>query len=176
MHINTSIENSIELLNEYPSVVERYFTLRYCTKVGEQDIEHHCVMFHSNRICLISLADEHPIIKHQKSIKSIDCQVSTKVNRLDNKVSGKGKKGGQHLEPNSILCKIECEDGSVYNIYSCIKGKLVEINDNLSTDSSLLLTKPKSDGFIAIVLPQLSSIDKYKDEMLSLEQYQDFIK
>lgn len=168
---NSSIETSIELQDEYPSVTERYYTTRYTVTEPENSLNHHCIMFHSNRICLITLADNHPILKEQKVIKNIDYQVSNKVNRLDNKVSGKGKKGGQYLDPLSILCRIECEDGTEYNVYSCIQGKLVEINDGLSLDSSLLLSKAKSDGHIAIVLPKLSVIEQYKESFLTYDQY-----
>ena len=43
---------------------------------------------------------------------SVDCEVSKKVDRKVNKAVGKSKKGGQNLEPTSVLCylKVRRED------------------------------------------------------------------
>ena len=39
---------------------------------------------------------------------------STTTDRLSNKVSGKGKKGGQAVDERAILCWLECQDGTRY--------------------------------------------------------------
>lgn len=38
-------------------------------------------------------------------------------------MAGKGKRGGQQIDEQSILCAIECHDGSVYRILAGVRGK-----------------------------------------------------
>lgn len=45
------------------------------------------------RICVVCLAETHPVLKDKKKVVSVDYQFDG-VNRLCNKVSGKGKKVG----------------------------------------------------------------------------------
>ena len=99
------------------------------------------VLVHSNRICLVSLSPNHTVIKDQKKIKSLNFDVSKRLNRLDNKVKGKGKKGGQGVDERSILCHIECENGETYSVRSCVKGKLIGINQKIVQNPNLILDK-----------------------------------
>ena len=71
---------------------------------------------HFFRICVITVAPSHPLLQCKQIVK-VNFQVSTKVNRLDNKVSGKGKKGAQHLQPESLICEVTSSDGSKYSLY-----------------------------------------------------------
>ena len=45
------------------------------------------------------------------------------------------------LSETGVVCMITCTDGTTYNIYSCVKGKLVEVNDRLVNNISLLTEK-----------------------------------
>jgi hypothetical protein len=67
-------------------------------------------------------------------------------------VSGKRKKGGHYLEPNSVLGQVECDDGSFYSLRATVHGKLVEINESLSRRAQLMVDRPTSDGFLALFL------------------------
>lgn len=161
-----------ELQKAQLSVSERYYEHKYCMEIG-RDIKnvHQRVSFHSNRICLISLAENHPVIKDSKEVVRINCEVDEKIDRLKNAASGKGKRGAQKLSPDSVLCYVECSDGSNYPIYSCIKGKLVEINENLVADGNLLVQKPMAEGYIALLLPVLNCYEDIRCSMLTKEQY-----
>lgn len=172
---NTSILESLtpeQLENPFISVSDRYYDHKYCLNINSElkDI-HQRISFHTNRICLISLAEHHPIIKNNKRIVKIDCCVDGDTDRLKNAASGKGKRGAQKLTPESILCKLICEDGETYLVYSCIKGKLVEINENLMENPNLLVEKPFSEGFIALLLPVLKEYDELKASMLTKDEY-----
>lgn len=156
------IEDSYEKLDKYPTVVERYYSKYYFTPETLPPEETHCILIHSNRICLVSLAENHPIVKHQKKISKIDFQVTDKLDRLQNKVVGKGKKGAQFITQTSRLCFVECTDGTRYTIYGCVKGKLIEINEQLVSNNQLLVEKPLSDGFVAIILPHLKDVEEQK--------------
>jgi len=163
------IEKSIPDIDEpFPSVIERYYTkYRY---TDAKDGHDQLVMLHSNRICLITLAPNHPVIRDQKTISHLNFQVTSKINRLDNSVRGKGKKGGQYLDANAVLTIIECEDGSQYPVRSCVKGKLIEINDNVVKNPQMIVHHPLSKGYVAIILPKLPDGLLELKEKLTLEE------
>ncbi|CAK9290168.1 unnamed protein product [Gordionus sp. m RMFG-2023] len=91
---------------------------KYYTKIIDKDFIGNdiCLLKFSNKIIVITLAPSHPLIISDSKIKNIDFQISKKVNRLKNKVSGKGKKGAQVIKLNSLLCTIETEE-NIYKIY-----------------------------------------------------------
>lgn len=68
------------------------------------------------RICVVTVAKRHPVLNSGDVVK-VDFQVSKKVNRLDNKVSGKRKKGGQYLLPHSPLCEVTCSTGEKFSLF-----------------------------------------------------------
>eukprot|EP00058_Branchiostoma_floridae_P013972 XP_002599460.1 hypothetical protein BRAFLDRAFT_81039 [Branchiostoma floridae] len=45
-----------------------------------------------SRVCIVTLAASHPLMADGKTVARVDFQVTEKVNRLDNKVIGKGKR------------------------------------------------------------------------------------
>ena len=99
-------------------------------------------------------------------------QVSKNCDRLKNKVSGKGKKGGQGLDEKAILCFIECESGETYTIRSCIKGKLVAINQKVVENPQLILEKSPGEAHLAIILTKIpDGIAELKSRLLSEEEY-----
>ncbi|CAH1239069.1 FAM206A [Branchiostoma lanceolatum] len=128
------------------------------------------------RVCIVTLAASHPLVADGKTVARVDFQVTEKVNRLDNKVIGKGKRGAQWLQESSPLCRVTCTDNTEFTIYSCIKGKLVEVNENLINSPQLLIEKPSSEGYIAIVLPKFGESDKEMARLLSKQQYQDALE
>ncbi|XP_044269590.1 protein Abitram [Tribolium madens] len=152
-----SILDSIskEQIANFQPYYERYFEKRYCTKFSTENVNlDTCVRVHTNKICVIFLSEKHSILKKHQRIKSLNFQVSPKVNRLKNSMSGKGKRGAQLLQPESILCFIETEDGEKYPVHSGIYGKLLEINDRLSENPNLLVDD-LNEGFLAVILPDL---------------------
>lgn len=45
------------------------------------------------------------------------------------------------MDETTVLCEITCDDGSVYKICSCLRGRLVEVNTRLLEEPNLLNTK-----------------------------------
>ena len=45
------------------------------------------------------------------------------------------------MDESTVLCEITCDDGSVYKICSCIRGRLVEVNTRLLENPELLNTR-----------------------------------
>ncbi|XP_076157891.1 protein Abitram [Alosa pseudoharengus] len=160
---------------EAPSVIDRYYTRWYRTDMKGKACEDFCILQHSNRICVITLAETHPILQNGRSIKSINYQISAGCSRLNNKVSGKSKRGGQFLTEYAPLCRITCTDEVEYTIFSCIRGRLVEVNEDILTRPDLLLEKPSTEGYIAVILPKFEESKSITEGLLSREQYEEVI-
>ena len=64
--------------------------------------------------------------------------------------------GAWPLGPDSNICRITCEDGSVYMLRSCVRGRLLEVNARLLEDPGLLTRAPDTEGYVAILQPSLS--------------------
>ena len=77
------------------------------------------------------------------------------MNRLSNSTSGKGKKGAQVVEANSVLAIVECKDGTKFTVRSHVKGKLVEVNQRLVEEPGLVVSHPMTLGYVAVVLPRI---------------------
>lgn len=137
--------------------------------------EDHCILQHSNRICVITLAGSHPVLQSGKTIKSISYQISTNCSRLQNKVSGKFKRGAQFLTEFAPLCKIYCSDGEEYTISSCVRGRLMEVNENILHEPSILQEKPSTEGYIAVVLPKFEESKSITEGLLTQKQYEEVV-
>ena len=68
--------------------------------------DHVKILLHSNGICVLTLAPSHPILTRGLTVDTVDFQVSKRVNRLQNTVKGKGKKGGQFFsDDKQVWCR-----------------------------------------------------------------------
>ncbi|CAL7945278.1 unnamed protein product [Xylocopa violacea] len=169
---DTDITDMLEGVNyhgSFPTITERYFTAYYKLDV-QSPADDICVLMHSNRICMLTLAPSHTVFQN-KDITKVDFKVSDKLDRILNKVSGKSKHGAQPLQTNSNICIITCSDGKTHTIKCCIIGKLVEVNEALLQNPKLLLEPPHKGGYLAIVLPNIKLLDKMKKSLLTQEQY-----
>ncbi|KAI4817364.1 protein Abitram [Pseudochaenichthys georgianus] len=158
-----------------PSVIDRYYTRWYRADMKGNPCEDHCILQHSNRLCVITLAETHPILQDGRSIKSINYQISDGCSRLNNKVSGKSKRGGQFVTDFAPLCRITCTDETEYTIYSCIRGRLLEVNESILKTPSLLLKKPFTDGYIAVILPKFDESKTITENLLSREEFESIV-
>ena len=106
------IEKSIASTDplDYRTVTDRYYTKLYHIDKDRERSHDILVLNHSNKICLITLAPSHPVLRKNLIIKKVNFEVSKKVDRKTNKTTGKSKKGGQVLEPISILAIVETDE------------------------------------------------------------------
>lgn len=154
----------------YKSFTDRYYTKRYVTNVNGVKNNDLMLMFHSNRIALLCLAPSHFFFNNNEEY-SVNFKPGV-VNRLDNSVKGKGKKGGQKLLKQSLVCKIEYKkDGNSFNIPSCMNGALLEVNEQLVTRPELLREYPDAEGYIAVILSSIDNSELQKSNMLTSELY-----
>ncbi|XP_056154157.1 protein Abitram isoform X1 [Lampris incognitus] len=165
----------IEIDVNAPSVIDRYYTRWYRTDLKGKSCEDHCILQHSNRICVVTLAETHPILQDGRTIKGINYKISNGCSRLNNKVSGKSKRGGQFLTDFAPLCRITCTDETEYTIYSCIRGRLLEVNEDIIKRPSLLLEKPSTEGYIAIILPKLEESKAITENLLTREAFESVV-
>jgi len=167
------IEQSIPSTDplDYKTVTERYYSNLY--QLDKDREKHHdiLVLNHSNKICLITLAPTHPVLANKLVIKKVNFEVSKKVDRKSNKTSGKSKKGGQILEPTSVLAIIETETEN-FPVQAVVPGKLICINQVIISDPSKLSSHPDSEGHIAIILPSRGLYEQTKQNLLTKEQYE----
>eukprot|EP01100_Stratorugosa_tubuloviscum_P011928 TRINITY_DN543_c1_g1_i8.p1 TRINITY_DN543_c1_g1~~TRINITY_DN543_c1_g1_i8.p1 ORF type:complete len:136 (+),score=58.77 TRINITY_DN543_c1_g1_i8:443-850(+) len=84
--------------------------------------------------------------------------------------ANRSKKRRISLQPKQKLCEVECADGSIIAIISLVNGFLLEFNQSLLTNPNLLITKPESEGFIAIIEPRGKQI---LSTLLTYEQYEE---
>ncbi|KAG7461401.1 hypothetical protein JOB18_007672 [Solea senegalensis] len=158
-----------------PSVIDRYYTRWYRADMKGKPCEDHCILQHSNRLCVVTLAETHPILHNGRTIKSINYQISDGCSRLKNKVSGKSKRGGQFLTDFAPLCRISCTDETEYTIYSCIRGRLLEVNERILETPSLLLEKPSTEGYIAVILPKFEESKSITENLLNREDFESVV-
>lgn len=151
--------------DKYPTVVERFFQKHYYCK-NESIDEMHTVLHHSNRVCLIGLADTHVAVR--KGIQSITFDVGN-VDRSKNHVKGKNKKGAMNMTATSCVAIVKCIDGSEYKIVSAVQGKLVEVNERLLAQPNDI--GKDGAGYVAIILPKIERFNDIIGELLTDEQY-----
>ncbi|XP_067632501.1 protein Abitram-like [Eurosta solidaginis] len=154
-------------VENHPSVVDRFFTRYYYIKEGNDPAPYQ-ILFHSNRICLICLASEHPAIK--MGIKSLTFDIGN-TDRSKNTVKGKGKKGGMVLQHDSTLAILTTEQGKTYRIPSCVQSKLIEVNALWVDEPKRLESVAEGEGYIAIVLLKPDDCEAIKRSLLTQEQY-----
>lgn len=154
---------------QHKCIVDRYYTRYYYVREDAPD-EDHLVLIHSNRICLVGFAPTH--IALTKGVDRVDFNIGN-CDRSDNRVKGKGKKGAMALQPTSALAMVHCKDGSQYKVFSCVTGKLIEVNENLGKNTSDTASWDEGNGYVAIILPKIEMAEAIKESLLTEEQYKE---
>ncbi|KAF6124246.1 hypothetical protein HJG60_004831 [Phyllostomus discolor] len=83
--------------------------------------------------------------------------------------------GAQFLTELAPLCKIYCSDGEEYTISSCVRGRLMEVNENILHKPSILQEKPSTEGYIAVVLPKFEESKSITEGLLTQKQYEEVV-
>jgi len=135
---------------KYPSVIERYFTKYYCKNVHNEVNNDTLVLVHSNRVCVLMLSERHPVIEQNLAIESIESLAN-----VNQSMSGKSKRGADYVQPNKLLYRIKCTNNQNFTICAGIKGRLVELNDEILKTPELIQQKPHGEGYLAIFIPSL---------------------
>ncbi|KAI9087637.1 hypothetical protein K1719_030507 [Acacia pycnantha] len=124
---------------------------------------------HANGLCVIGLASSHIAFKDEGGITAVDFNVG-KSDRSGFKVTGKRKKNAQHFESNTALCKVStCNDS--FMVRCCVKGSLLEVNQQLIKQPDLLNTSADREGYIAIIMPKPADWLKIKASLVDGQEY-----
>ncbi|KAG7389656.1 Mitochondrial inner membrane protease ATP23 [Phytophthora boehmeriae] len=150
------------------TMIERYYTEMFSCDTRGKTMEDQYVHMHSNRLCVVGIAASHPAM--QAGIESVEFT----QNILESKVTGKKKKGGLFLLPNTALCVVKCKSGREYTLYSCIRGSLIEVNERLQTEPTLLQQKHQTDGYLVIIQPKKVEVAEIQESLLSKDEYKQF--
>lgn len=80
-------------------------------------------------------------------------------------VSGRMKKGAQVLKAGTKISTISLANGTTVNFTTPVGGKLLELNDRIIAEPSLLENSHDNEGFIAILYPdtEIPSLEGYTD-------------
>ena len=78
---------------------------------------------------------------------------------------------GKEVKAKEELCVIESVKAAS-DIYSPLDGEVIEINDNLSNDASIVNQDAENDGWIFKI--KVSNPDQY-NTLMSLDQYLEFL-
>ncbi|KAJ8901067.1 hypothetical protein NDN08_004927 [Rhodosorus marinus] len=143
--LDNDIEDKEEDGTRVWSVLERYYTRWYwVSENGDEDL---CVMRHSNGICVVTLSEEHAVVAGDEDVTKVELREGFQEPK------GKRKRQGTFVQEESTLCTVHTKSKS-YKIRARIRGVLLELNENLTTNPALIKTENFDQGFIAIVLPK----------------------
>lgn len=166
----------------------RYFVKR---KEGEKRVDQY-VLMNANGICVLGLAETHEFVRNHKQVQSIEFGVviivksELKETRQHKQirscsVTGKSKKGGIWLDEDDTLCTVTSVDGEKVTVISGIRGRLVEVNENLLSNPNLLTEKAgewevgylqsATEGFLCIVQPKPNDLMYLIRQLTSLESF-----
>ena len=81
-----------------------------------------------------------------------------------NKITGKNKHGAHQLSPNEYVIQIKAND-NIINFCPKIKGKLLEINQNLVKNPKLLIDSPEKNGFICLIQQEPNEVEILKEKL-----------
>lgn len=164
----------------YLSYTDRYFKKYYKVNVRYEDNDH-LVLVHTNKICVCTLAPSHPALDATKyKIDRVEF-----VQKVNEEMTGKHKHHAKLTTNQAPLCKLHAtrldledsdpEKAQVFIIYSCLNAKLIEINEKLVENPDLLQKKAATEGFLAIMMTKLDSWKDQINELMTHEQYQEYI-
>ena len=189
-------EISLNKKTQYLSYTERYFKKFYKLNVRYENNDHlilmHCkrfllfekildflccvFFFKANKVAVCSIAPSHPILELSKhKVTKIEF-----IQQVTDEMSGKHKHFAKNVHVDQPICKVYCDklseagvvSGEVYFlICSCLNAKLIEINEKLITEPSLIQTHPFTQGYIAILMPKLTNLNEQTSELITQAEY-----
>ena len=173
--LNENLENSDTKRVQYLSYTDRYFKRYYKLNVRQKNNDH-LILMHSNRVAVCSIAPSHPILDTSKyKVTSIEF-----IQQVNEEMSGKHKHNANNVNIDQPICKVYCknlkqEESELEEVYflicSCLNAKLIETNERILKEPSLLQTHPFTEGYIAILMPKLDNISQQISELIDHARY-----
>ena len=137
----------------YNDQIQRYFSKYYLNK-GEPNEQY--IFIHSNGIIMCGIGSNNEILK--KDIKEII------ILKQLSKITGRSKHGAHLLCANENIIQIKTDDNT-FNFCPKLKGKLLEINQNLAKNPKLLVESPEKNGFICLIQQEPNDVEELKEKL-----------
>lgn len=152
--------------------VDRYFVKFYYPWKRQGLIVDHYAFQHTNRLVMVGLSKRHFLIENQLKIQKIEYP-SLKGGDENVKVRGKKKKGGLLTNMKTLIARITCENHQEFDVKAMVHGSLIEVNEKIMADPTILLKYPESFGYICILnqARHQEKIENYK-YLVDKDQYQ----
>ena len=137
----------------YNDQIQRYFSKYYLDK-GQPNEQY--IFIHSNGIILCGIGLNNDILK--KNISEII------ILKQPTKITGKNKHGAHLLNINEYVIQIKADENT-FNFCPKVKGKLLEVNQNLAKNPQLLKESPEKNGFICLIQQEPSELENLKEKL-----------
>lgn len=141
----------------YSDMTDRYFTKYYLDKGTDKE---QFVFIHSNGILLCGFGKNHMITKQ-------------KINTVSDlkkpgKITGRKKHGAHFIMENERIISINYGDNQLLNFAAKIRGKLLEVNQNIIENTKLINDYPEKYGFVCIVSMEPNHLEELRKNLETL--------
>ena len=137
----------------YNDQIQRYFSKYYLDK-GQPNEQY--MFIHSNGIIMCGIGSNNDILK--KNISEII------ILKQPTKITGKNKHGAHLLNVTEYIIQIKADDNT-FNFCPKIRGKLLEVNQNLVKNPKLLIDSPEKNGFICLIQQEPGELELTKEKL-----------
>ena len=137
----------------YNDQIQRYFSKYYLDK-GQPNEQY--IFIHSNGIIMCGIGSNNDILK--KNISEII------ILKQPTKITGKNKHGAHLLNVTEYIIQIKADDNT-FNFCPKIRGKLLEVNQNLVKNPKLLINSPEKNGFICLIQQEPGELELTKEKL-----------
>ena len=121
----------------FGTLVERYYEQLFSVNTCACPSHDQYVYRHANELLVVGVAPSHPLLAPGRVIASVTfCDAFMGI-----EVSGKKKRGAPLVEESTKLCSVMCTDGAVYDLRAATRGFVIEANERLVRDPTLLTRK-----------------------------------
>jgi len=177
---NHHAHTSVSLVNENIDDFYRKFDHHQSKINNDENIIHEetvqcadvCIQEHKNGLFVLCLSPKHFLCQHYQQYRVEKVQFlinppttptllnvaeAKEENESKDKNSKKVGPKSQPVQPDTNICSIEYHDSNnttqKMKIKAVVKGKLIEINDRVNSEPTLVQTNPMNFGYLAIVDP-----------------------
>lgn len=76
------------------------------------------------------------------------------------------------LMENSGVARLVDASGRYWTARSCVKGKLLEVNERLLKEPHLAVNAPTREGFLAVIMPLAKDLESMRQKALNADAYE----
>lgn len=158
------------LTNPFLSLVHYYTAYYLLAKEDSDDLQGDLVIRQApNKLCVIGLAPTHPV-RQCTDFSKLSIKYAPAHDAAIGVSPAKGRKNIPWIGQLSPIAFIHLGD-KVYTVKSGIHGQLLELNERLLQTPRLLVDKPDTEGYIAIIKPKVENTQKSLSHCLTEEKW-----